>query len=273
MKYPDAALLHYQYAKKENRQQTLGGWVVGRVDAAVPTRGHNVCVHAVCGMKLAAPGNAMEPRGLPASQSRPSDIFSTAAVPGRNVDVCVASSIAAAAPGDAALAAFDRKLSYYRNESVELRQQGIHCRHFFGQRMDDRTQASLERFSTQQTLPPAGTGSRCRRNHFSAGGNTRSKSLFHGGEQPWHKQFCQAHRHGQNGFLLVSLIEPCTTGDMSPFLTVDPATTTVPTPRLTQQYQTMTTTSPHSPGSPPVWGRLFLACDGSPARPRGPAPS
>ena len=32
-----------------------------------------------------------------------------------------------------------------------------------------------------------------------------------------------------------------------PLLTVDPTTTTMPTPRLTQQYQTMTTTSPVSP--------------------------
>ena len=41
---------------------------------------------------------------------------------------CVASSIAAAARGDAAQAAFDRKLSHYRNEIGELRQQGIHYR-------------------------------------------------------------------------------------------------------------------------------------------------
>ena len=33
----------------------------------------------------------------------------------------------------------------------------------FGQRMDDRTRLSLERFSTQQTLPLVGMGSRCRR--------------------------------------------------------------------------------------------------------------
>ena len=40
----------------------------------------------------------------------PAEIFTTAAVPGRSaaLDVCVASSIAAAARGDAAQAAFDR---------------------------------------------------------------------------------------------------------------------------------------------------------------------
>ena len=75
-------------------------------------------------MKLADPG------GLTVSQSRPADIFTTAAVPGRSaaLDVCLASSTAGAARGDAAQAAFDRKLSCYRNEIVELRQQGIHYR-------------------------------------------------------------------------------------------------------------------------------------------------
>ena len=56
------------------------------------TRGHYTCVHAVvCGMKLADPGITTEPRRLTASQSRPADIFTTAAVPGRSaaLDVCV----------------------------------------------------------------------------------------------------------------------------------------------------------------------------------------
>ena len=58
------------------------------------------------------------PRGLTASQSRPADVFTTAAVPGRSaaLDVCVASSIAAAARGDAAQAAFDRNLAHNRDE-------------------------------------------------------------------------------------------------------------------------------------------------------------
>ena len=56
--------------------------------------------------------------------------FAIAAVPGRSaaLDVCVASSIAAAACGDAAQTAFDRKLSHKRNEIGELRQRGIHYR-------------------------------------------------------------------------------------------------------------------------------------------------
>ena len=68
-------------------------------------------------MKLADPGIAPEPRGLTASKSRLADIFTTVGVPGRSaaMDVCVASSNAAAARGDAAQASFDRKLSHYRD--------------------------------------------------------------------------------------------------------------------------------------------------------------
>ena len=91
------------------------------------TRGHYACVHAVvCGLKLADPGITSEPR-LTASQSRPVDFRTTAAVPGRSAALeCVASIVSAAARGDAAQAAFHSKLSYYRNEIVDLRQLGIH---------------------------------------------------------------------------------------------------------------------------------------------------
>ena len=91
-------------------------------------------------MKLADPGITAEPRGLTASQSRPADIFTTAAVPRRSaaLDVCVASSVAAAACGEAAQAAFDRKLSHYRNEFGELRRV-FSTVLFCGRRMDDRT--------------------------------------------------------------------------------------------------------------------------------------
>ena len=45
------------------------------------------------------PGITTEPRGLTASQSRPAEILTTAAVPGGSaaLDVCVASTTAAAA--------------------------------------------------------------------------------------------------------------------------------------------------------------------------------
>ena len=95
---------------------------------AEATRGHHACGHAVLGgLKFANPGVATEPQGLTETPSRLADSFTTAAVSGRSaaLDVCVASSIAAAARGDAA---FDRELSYYRYEIVELRQQGIHYR-------------------------------------------------------------------------------------------------------------------------------------------------
>ena len=60
-------------------------------------------------------------------QSRLANIFSTAAVPGRSalLDVCVAFSDE---EQHEAQAAFDRKLSHYRDEISELRDQGIHHR-------------------------------------------------------------------------------------------------------------------------------------------------
>ena len=84
---------------------------------AEATRGHYACVHAVLGgLKLADQESPRNPRGLTEAQSRLADLFTTGAVPGRSaaLDVCVASSNAAAARGDAAQAAFDRKISQCR---------------------------------------------------------------------------------------------------------------------------------------------------------------
>ena len=148
------------------------------------TRRHYACFHAVvCGMKLADPGITPVPRELTASKSRPTDIFTTAVVPGRSaaLDVCVASSIAAAARGDAAKAAFDRKFSHYRSALTTTR--------LCGRRTAGRTQSSHERFSTRQVSLPVETGSICRRNPFIAGGNTKSQSLSCAGGQPRHAQF------------------------------------------------------------------------------------
>ena len=50
-----------------------------------------------------------------------------------------------------------------------------------------------------------------------------------------------------NDSSLVSLMAPCIAGVMSPLWTVDLATTTMLTPRLTRQHQMTTTTSPPSP--------------------------
>ena len=95
---------------------------------AEATRGHYACVHAMVeGLRLADPSVTTEPRGLTSTTSRPADILTTAAVPGRGaaLDVCVASPNAAAALGDAAEAAFRRKLRRYRREIRELGTAGI----------------------------------------------------------------------------------------------------------------------------------------------------
>ena len=91
-------------------------------------RGHprtpRMCSSVLGELKLAVPGISTEPRGLTATQSRPADLFATAAVPGRSaaLDVCVGSTKAAAQ------AALDRKLSNYRQEIPDLCNQSIRYR-------------------------------------------------------------------------------------------------------------------------------------------------
>ena len=95
---------------------------------AEATRGHYACVRAlVSGLKLADPAVTTEPRGLTSTTSRPADILTVAAVPGRSaaLDVCIASPNSAAARGDAAESAFQRKLKRYKKEIPELRRAGI----------------------------------------------------------------------------------------------------------------------------------------------------
>ena len=101
---------------------------------AEATRGHCACVHAVvCGMKLADRAFLRNPEDAPLRNPgrlirSPPLLFPDAVRPW----MCAwPPHIAAAARGDAAQAAFDHKHSYYRNEMVELRQQGIHCRPLF----------------------------------------------------------------------------------------------------------------------------------------------
>jgi hypothetical protein len=78
-------------------------------------------------LKVADPGVTTEPRGLTSTQARPADILTNAAVPGRcaALDVCIASPNAAAARGDAAEAAFQRKLNHYAEIVPELHRTGI----------------------------------------------------------------------------------------------------------------------------------------------------
>ena len=95
---------------------------------AEATKGHYSCVHSlVNGFRLADPQVCTEARGLTSRQLRPADILTTAAVPGRSaaLDVCIASPNAAAAQGDAAAAAFKRKLRHYRRVIPELAAAGI----------------------------------------------------------------------------------------------------------------------------------------------------
>ena len=193
----------------------------------------------VCGLKLADRGITTKSRGLTASQSTPTDIFTTAAVAGRSValDVCVASSTVR---GDAAQAAFDitgTKLWNCDNRAFIITL-------LSGRRMGDHP-AVTRTFQYAADIALAATANRCRRNRFNITQITRDPNRSSTVES----QFCQIHRHGQNGSSLVSLVEHRIAGDMSPLLTVDPATTTMPTPRLTQQYQTMTTTSLLSPAA------------------------
>ena len=96
--------------------------------AAEATRRYYASVNAILsGLKPADPGITTEHRGLKEAQSRPADLFTTAAFPGRSaaLDLCVASSNAAAARGDAAHAAFESNLHHYRHEMLELSAQGI----------------------------------------------------------------------------------------------------------------------------------------------------
>ncbi len=98
---------------------------------AEATRGHYACVRALVeGFRLADPAVTTEPRGLTDTMARPADILTNAAVPGRGaaLDVCVASPNAAAALGDAADAAFRRKLRKYRRIIPQLARAGIALR-------------------------------------------------------------------------------------------------------------------------------------------------
>jgi hypothetical protein len=95
---------------------------------AEATRGHYACVRAMGdGLRHADAGVMTEPQGLTSTQDRPADILTTAAVPGRSaaLDVCIASPNAASAMGDAAEAAFARKLRRYRYAIPELAAAGI----------------------------------------------------------------------------------------------------------------------------------------------------
>ena len=98
--------------------------------AKPPSGSHHACVHALLGgFKVADHGVTMEPRVVIETTSRPAGIFTTV-VPGHGagLDVCVASSNGAAARGDAAQAASDRKTSHCRKEIQDLSSVGLDSR-------------------------------------------------------------------------------------------------------------------------------------------------
>ena len=205
---------------------------------AEATRKHHAYVHAVvCGMKLGRPL---------ASQLRN---------PGR----LMFSLPLAAARGDAAQA-FIRKLSHYRNETRELRQQNIHCRpqvwtaDWRPHPAVTRTlrERSRHRFHSKRAtfvgeIPSSQVETR-----------NPNRSPAPGG-QPWLAQFSRIILRGQSGSSQVSSTELCTTGDMSPLLTV--------TLILTQQYLTMTDDTVLSPQRVARVGLCFHQVSSCPVHP------
>ena len=162
----------------------------------------------VCGLKLADPGITTEPRGLTASQSRPADIFTTAAVLGRSasLDVCVASSKEETPRRRRLIANYHTTETKFRNYATRAFTNDLS----YGQQTGDQTQPSLQHCSVQQTSHPARMALRCRRNRFNTDGNTKFKLLFFAGEQ-----FCRTRRHAQSGSSPVSLIQPFIIGTTS----------------------------------------------------------
>ena len=168
---PHTARLHHQRARRDSAtgpaqasaDAACCGSFIAFIDAqlehvetcsaAEATRGHCACVHAVQEKpKLADPGIATEPKAPTETQSRPANIFAAAPVQGRSaaLDVCVASSNAAAARGYAAQAASDRKILHDRRKNLDLRNQGIVYRQLLWT-VDGRPhQQSPEPYNTQQ---------------------------------------------------------------------------------------------------------------------------
>ena len=153
--------------------------------------------------------------------------------------MCVASSIAAVVRGDAAQAAFDRKLSLYRNEIGDSRQQGLQSSCVDG----GRTSASSCHSNTLVRIASS-------RNGQQMSAKSLHRRWKHEIQIPLlRRRAAMARRspagsfqRGQSGSSQVSSTELCILGDTSPHSTAGPATTTSMTLRLTQQYLTMTMT-------------------------------
>ena len=168
-----------------------------------------------------------------ASQSRLPDILTTAAVPGRSaaLDVCLASSIAAAARGDDAQAALDRKLLHYRNELEELRQQGIHYRPLVwtADGVCSRHRIQPEWAADVGEITPSQV------KHEIQIALLRRRAAMAGAVLP--------NPSARAEWPLVGILDRAL-HHWGHVPALDGVTTTSLTPRLTQQYQTTTTLSP-----------------------------
>ena len=232
---------------------TESGWEAASADAAVPScthkwntqklagllkprGGHHACVHVVvCGMKLADPGITTEPRGLTASHVRRADFFTTAVVTGRSValDVCVASSTAAAARGDAAQAAFDRKLSQLQESNRRTEATGCSAPSSCvdGGRATAPSRHSNASAHGRNCLQPerAAFVGKIKKSQVETRNPNRSPA----------SEGSHGTRCGQSGSSQASLTEPlhhC--GHVPRSRRRAPATTTSTTLRLTQQHKT-----------------------------------
>ena len=159
---------------------------------------HCACVYAVLGeLRLVDPGITTEPGGLTEAQSRPADPFTAAVVTGRSadLDVCVASSNAVAARGDAAQAAFDRKIFHYRRENSRppgSRHRLSPC----GLDSGGRPHAAVTRTPQQHAADIAACRNlqqRSTRNSNSPSPSAGSPSSYIGKGR---MAFCQPHRQG-----------------------------------------------------------------------------
>ena len=213
-------------------------------------------------MKLADPGVTKEARGLTEATSGSADLFTAVAVSRRSaaLDVCVASSGAVAARGDAAQAAFDPETSHDRREIQDLRVQGIVYRPVVST-ADRRPHPAVTRTmqcAADRSMPQWTT--HASESLSKTGGNMRSKLPCIDEEQLRREQSCQTHERENIGSWLGSLTAPQTTGlGLLPWMEAHMMTLT---PGRTRQCQMMMTTSLPSPVNkpPPLMSKTCDFC-------------
>ena len=138
---------------------------------AAPPKPREMCSRCGVGFKIADPSINTEPGGLTASHSKQADIFTTAVVPGCTAaqDACVASD--AAARGDPAPRHLIASCPTAKTKSRTCVTKASTIDILSGQQTGDHARPSHKQCSKLKTLHPAGTASRCQRNHSSADGD------------------------------------------------------------------------------------------------------